>query len=94
MYLKEEDSKQKPLGSIQVAQNKLARFLSGRKLQDKIPNRDIYKEPKIPSVNQFNAQIKLLEIWKSQARTPTQPSRNVETRQFKIEEQEPQKIIC
>ena len=66
MYLKEEDSKQKLLGSIQVAQNKLARFLSGRKLQDKIPIRDIYKELKISSVNQFNAQIKLLEVWKSQ----------------------------
>ena len=64
--MKEEDSEQKLLGSIQVAQNKLARFLSGRKLQDKIPNRDIYKELKIPSVHQINAQIKLLEIWKSQ----------------------------
>ena len=60
--MKEEDSEQKLLGSIQVAQNKLARFLSGRKLQDKIPNRDTYKELKIPSVNQINAQIKLLEI--------------------------------
>ena len=60
--MKEEDSEQKLLGSIQVAQNKLARFLSGRKLQDKIPNRDIYKELKIPSVHQINAQIKLLEI--------------------------------
>ena len=31
-----------------------------------IPTEDIYKELKIPPVNQINAQIKLLEIWKSQ----------------------------
>ena len=40
--------------------------MNGRKLQDRIPTKEIYKELKIPSVNQINAQIKLLEIWKSQ----------------------------
>ena len=34
---KEEEAKQKTLGSIQVSQNKLARFLNGNKLMDKIP---------------------------------------------------------
>ena len=57
-----KDTEQKLLGSIQIAQNKLARFLNGRKLQDKIPTKEIFKELKIPSVNQINAQIKLLEI--------------------------------
>ena len=42
-----EDVEQKLIGSIQVAQNKLARFLSGKKLLDKIPTKDIYKELKI-----------------------------------------------
>ena len=33
---------------------------------DKIPTKEIFNELKIPSVNQINVQIKLLEIWKSQ----------------------------
>ena len=60
-----EDPEQKLIGSIQVAQNKLARFLNGNKLSDKIPTKTIFKELNILSVNQINAQIKLLEIWKS-----------------------------
>ena len=60
-----EDHEQKLIGSIQVAQNKLARFQNGNKLSDKIPTKTIFKELNILSVNQINAQIKLLEIWKS-----------------------------
>ena len=60
-----EDSENKLLGNIQVAQNKYARFLYGANILDKIKTEHIYKELKIPSVNQVNAQIKLLEIWKS-----------------------------
>ena len=52
--------------TIQVAQNKLARFLNGNKLTDKIPTKDIFKALNIPSVNQINGQIKLTEIWKFQ----------------------------
>ena len=62
---KEEEAKQKTLGSIQVSQNKLARFLNGNKLMDKIPTVQIYKELNLLSVNQINAQIKLLDVWKS-----------------------------
>ena len=62
---KEEEAEQKTLGSIQVSQNKLARFLNGNKLMDKIPTVQIYKELNLLSVNQINAQIKLLEVWKS-----------------------------
>ena len=53
------------LGFFQVAQNKLARFLVGKCLLDKVPMKDIYKELKMPTVNQVNAQIKLTEVWKS-----------------------------
>ena len=61
-----EDVENNLIGSIQVIQNKLARFLTGKKLMDKIPTKEIFNELKIPSVNQINAQIKLLEVWKSQ----------------------------
>ena len=64
--MNEEDPEQKLLGSIQIAQNKMARFLTGKKILDKIPTKDIYNELKLPSVIQMNAQIKLLEVWKSQ----------------------------
>ena len=50
----------------QIAQHKYARFLNGTNLLDKIPTEDIFKELQIPSVNQVNAQIKLLDVWKSQ----------------------------
>ena len=63
--IKEDDVEQKLMGSIQVAQNKLARFLNGNSLLDKIPSSLIYKELKMQSVNQINAQIKLLDVWKS-----------------------------
>ena len=37
--MNEADPEQKLLGSIQVAQNKMARFLTGKKLLDKIPTK-------------------------------------------------------
>ena len=76
-----EESEQKLLGSIQVAQNKLARFLNGNKLMDKIPTEQIYKELNLPTVNQINAQIKLIDVWKSQKSNshPTQWSRRNDT---------------
>ena len=64
--LSNEDPANKLLGNIQIAQNKYARFLNGTNLLDKIPTEDIFKELQIPSVNQVNAQIKLLDVWKSQ----------------------------
>ena len=60
--LKKEDPEQKLLGTIQIAQNKLARFLCGKNLLDKVPTSNIYKELKMPTVNQINAQIKLLDM--------------------------------
>ena len=53
------------LDSLQVAQNKFARFVHGSTLMDRINTKIIFKETNLLSVNQINAQIKLLEVWKS-----------------------------
>ena len=54
------------LESLQVTQNKFARFLHGSSLMDRISTKTIFTETNLLSINQINAQIKLLEIWKSQ----------------------------
>ena len=41
--MKNEDPIQKQIGYIQIAQNKLARFLNGNSLLDKIRTEDIFK---------------------------------------------------
>ena len=48
-----------------------------------VPTTQIFKELNIPSVNQINAQIKLLDIWKSQNSEtyPTKWTRRNETNQ-------------
>ena len=51
-----------------------ARFLNGTTLADKIQNVEIYKKLNIPTVNQINAQIKLVEVWKS-THSETHPMR-------------------
>ena len=66
MRLTNEDTEQILMTAIQTAQNKLARFLNGNKLMDKIPTYKIFKDLNLPTVNQINAQIKLKEVWKSQ----------------------------
>ena len=53
------------LESLQVIQNKFARFVHGSSLIDHINNKVIYKETNLLSVNQINAQIKLTKVWKS-----------------------------
>ena len=53
------------LDSLQVAINKFARFLHGSTLLDKINTKVIFKETNLLSINQINAQVKLLEVWKS-----------------------------
>ena len=53
------------IDSLQVAQNKFARFVHGSTLMDRINTNIIFKETNLLSVNQINAQIKLLEVWKS-----------------------------
>ena len=51
--------------SLQVTQNRFARFMHGSKLTDRVNNQIIYKDLNLLSVNQLNAQIKLLDVWKS-----------------------------
>ena len=60
--INDEDSTNVLLNSLQ---NKYARFLSGKKLTDKITTKKILSDLKIISINQMSAQIKLTEVWKS-----------------------------
>ena len=62
----EQDPLDTLLESLQVTQNKFARFLHGSSLMDRISTKKIFIETNLLSINQINAQIKLLEIWKSQ----------------------------
>ena len=63
--LNEHDPSESLLESLQITQNKFARFVHGSSLMDHINNKLIYKETSLLSVNQINAQIKLTEVWKS-----------------------------
>ena len=59
------DATETLLESLQITQNKFARFVHGSTLRDRINTKTIYTEENILSVNQIMAQIKLLEVWKS-----------------------------
>ena len=50
---------------IQKFQNKLVRFLTNSKLSDRINTSVLLKKCGMYSVNQMNAQMKLLEVWKA-----------------------------
>ena len=50
---------------IHKKQNDLLRFLAGCKISDKVSIKSLLDKFNTISVNQLNAQIKLLEIWKS-----------------------------
>ena len=49
---------------IQLLQNKLTRFLNGTQIKDKISTKSILNNLNMLSVNQMNAQVKLIEAWK------------------------------
>ena len=53
------------LKTIQKVQNELMRYLTGCQLKDRVSVMTLLKKLNMVSVNQLNAQIKLLEIWKS-----------------------------
>ena len=53
------------LREIQLVQNKLLRNLNGTKIKDMISISSLHKKFGMLSVNQLNAQIKLLEVWKA-----------------------------
>ena len=51
--------------AIQLVQNKLLRALNCSKLKDKISTKSLLEKFGFLSVNQLNAQVKLLEMWKA-----------------------------
>ena len=61
----ENDPKNRDLKAIQKVQNKMARFLNSKTLKDKIKSKVLLENINMLSVNQLNAKIKILEIWKS-----------------------------
>ena len=63
--LTETECKESLLESLQITQNKFARFVHGSTLADRISTTTIFKDTKLLLVNQINAQIKVLEVWKS-----------------------------
>ena len=79
--LNKSDPTDSLLESLQVTQNCFARFMHGTKLTDHINTAKIFGELNILSVNQINAQTKLLEVWKSQnvPNYPTKWEKRVDT---------------
>ena len=65
--------------SIQKIQNDLMRYLTGCQLKDKVSIRSLLDKLNMVSVNQLNAQVKLLEMWKSL---------NIEDYPLKLQQQE------
>ena len=53
------------LQDIQLAQNKLIRFLNNKRISDKISTETLMLNVKMLSVNRMNAQIKLTEVCKA-----------------------------
>ena len=56
---------EKWLTDLQLNQNKMLRYMNGSKIADKISTKSILTKHNISSVNQLNAEIKLLDIWKA-----------------------------
>ena len=67
------------LWAIQLVQNKLLRLLNKSQVKDRISTVSMLEKFGILSVNQLNAQVKLLEMWKSQ---------NIADYPLKVEKQE------
>ena len=53
------------LKAIQLVQNKLLRSLNGTKISDKVSTASLLEKFNMLSINQLNANAKLLEIWKA-----------------------------
>ena len=53
------------MDDIQMVQNKLVRWPNGVNLTDRKRTSDLLKKLNMLSVNQINAQVKLLEMWKA-----------------------------
>ena len=62
---KNDDPTNINIKAIQVAQNKMLRMVEGVSLKDHITSKLLLDKHKLPSVNQLNGEIKLLEAWKA-----------------------------
>ena len=65
MRIHETDPSNSEMDDIQLIQNKLLRFLNGSKLKDMISTKSMLIKMNLLSINQTNAQIKLIEMWKA-----------------------------
>ena len=63
--LKREDQESADFKAIQLVQNKLLRLVNGTTLKDRVSTASLLQKFNMLSVNQLNAQVKLLEIWKA-----------------------------
>ena len=63
--LNDQDPECGDLNAIQMVMNKLLRTLNGSTVVDRISTKCLLEKFGISSVNQINAQIKLLEMWKA-----------------------------
>ena len=59
------DTECQDLRAIQLVQNKLLRSLNNTKLSDRVSTAYLLEKFNMLSVNQINAQSKLLEVWKA-----------------------------
>ena len=62
---KNEDPQSAAFKAIQLVQNRLLRFINGTQIKDWVPTQQLLTKFNMSSVNQLNAQAKLLEVWKA-----------------------------
>ena len=62
---KDEDPQCAAFKAIQLVQNRLLRFVNGTQIKDRVPTQQLLTKFNMSSVNQLNAQAKLLEVWKA-----------------------------
>ena len=60
----EEQPKGKQLVQLQQAQNRMLRMLMNKRIRDRVSIKSMLEKQRMLSVNQINAQIKLVEMWK------------------------------
>ena len=60
-----DDSSNIHVKAIQIAQNKMLRMMEGVSLKEHITSKSLLEKYNLPSVNQLNGEIKLLEASKS-----------------------------
>ena len=76
---KETEVQEKWLTDLQLNQNKMLRYMNGSKILDKICTTSILAKFDNLSVNQLNAQMKLVDMWKANncEKYPTKLSKTV-----------------